>query len=81
LFGLYSLTLKMEAACSSETPVEFKESTRRHIPEDVTVEISGRAVLTGPETLCKGRWRHETRGQCPTSGFWAMCGNCEEVAG
>jgi hypothetical protein len=29
-------TLKMEAICSSETSVETKRTTRRHIPEDYT---------------------------------------------
>jgi hypothetical protein len=27
-------TLKMEAICSSETPIETKRTTRRYIPED-----------------------------------------------
>jgi hypothetical protein len=31
---LISLTLKMEAICSSETSVETQQTTRRHIPED-----------------------------------------------
>jgi hypothetical protein len=29
-------TLKMEAICSSETSVETRRTTRRHIPEDDT---------------------------------------------
>jgi hypothetical protein len=31
----YSLTLKMEAACSSEMSVDFQRTTRRDIPEDI----------------------------------------------
>jgi hypothetical protein len=30
----YSLTLKMEAICYSETSVDFQRTTRRYIPED-----------------------------------------------
>jgi hypothetical protein len=33
----YSSTLKMEAICSSETSVETRRTTRRHIPEDDTL--------------------------------------------
>jgi hypothetical protein len=33
-----SSTLKMEAICPSETSVETKRTTRRHIPEDDTLE-------------------------------------------
>jgi hypothetical protein len=29
----YFLTLKMEATCSSETPVDFQQNKRRHISE------------------------------------------------
>jgi hypothetical protein len=32
-----SLTLKMEAICSSETSVETQQTTQRHIPEDDTL--------------------------------------------
>jgi hypothetical protein len=32
-----SLTLKMEAICSSETSVVTQRTTRRHIPEDDTL--------------------------------------------
>jgi hypothetical protein len=31
-------TLKMEAICSSETSVESQRTTRRHIPEDDTLQ-------------------------------------------
>jgi hypothetical protein len=34
---LISSTLKMEAICSSETSVETRRTTRRHIPEDDTL--------------------------------------------
>jgi hypothetical protein len=34
---LISSTLKMEAICSSETSVETKQTTRRHIPEGDTL--------------------------------------------
>jgi hypothetical protein len=30
----YSSTLKMKAACSSETSVDFQQTTRRYIPEE-----------------------------------------------
>jgi hypothetical protein len=35
---LISSTLKMEAICSSETSVETQRTTRRHIPEDDTLQ-------------------------------------------
>jgi hypothetical protein len=34
----YSLTLKMEALCSSETLVDFQRTTQRYIPEDSTLQ-------------------------------------------
>jgi hypothetical protein len=37
LLKLFSSTLKMEAICSSETPVATQHTTRRHIPEDDTL--------------------------------------------
>jgi hypothetical protein len=33
----YFSTQKMEAICSSETPVDFQQATRRLIPQDKTV--------------------------------------------
>jgi hypothetical protein len=33
---VYSLILKMEAVCSSETPVNVNQTTQRHILEDNT---------------------------------------------
>lgn len=30
----YSLTLEMEAECSSETPADFYQTTRRYVSED-----------------------------------------------
>jgi hypothetical protein len=33
------LTLKMEAICSSETSVATQQTTRRHIPEDDTLQV------------------------------------------
>jgi hypothetical protein len=35
-----SSTLMMEAMCSSETSVETQRTTRRHIPEDDTLQFS-----------------------------------------
>jgi hypothetical protein len=37
LAGIISLTLKMEAICSSETSVATQQTTRRHTPEDDTL--------------------------------------------
>jgi hypothetical protein len=34
-----SSTLKMEAICSSETSVASQQTTQRHIPEDVTIQL------------------------------------------
>jgi hypothetical protein len=34
----YSSTLKMEATCSSETSADFRQTTRRYIPEDRTLQ-------------------------------------------
>jgi hypothetical protein len=41
LVGLldFSSTLKMEALCSSEKPVATQRTTRRHVPEDVTLQF------------------------------------------
>jgi hypothetical protein len=33
----YYLTLKKEATCSSETSVDFDRTTRRYVPEDITL--------------------------------------------
>jgi hypothetical protein len=33
----HSPILKMDATCSSETPVAFRQTTRRYIPEDRTL--------------------------------------------
>jgi hypothetical protein len=33
-----SLTLKMEATCTSETLIEFQRTTWRYIPEDRTLQ-------------------------------------------
>jgi hypothetical protein len=39
LAKIISSTMKMEAKCSSETSVETRETTRRHIPEDDTLYV------------------------------------------
>jgi hypothetical protein len=36
----YSSTLKMKETCSSETSVDFQQTTRRYIPEDRTLQYS-----------------------------------------
>jgi hypothetical protein len=38
---LISSALKMEAICSSEMSVETRRTTRRHIPEDDTLQLKG----------------------------------------
>jgi hypothetical protein len=38
LAEMFSSTLKMEAICSSETSVASQQTTRRHIPEDDTLQ-------------------------------------------
>jgi hypothetical protein len=44
----YSLRLKMEATCSSETSNDFQRTTRRYIPEDRTLHnvmvFEGRSI-------------------------------------
>jgi hypothetical protein len=35
----YCSNLKMEATCSSKTPVDFQRTTRRYIPEDRTLDM------------------------------------------
>jgi hypothetical protein len=40
-FSAHSLTLKMEIGRSSETLVNFCQTTRRHIPQDTTFTIPG----------------------------------------
>jgi hypothetical protein len=39
-YSTYSLTLKMEAICSSETSVDFQRTTQRYIPEESTLKKS-----------------------------------------
>jgi hypothetical protein len=39
LYLAYSSTLKMEATYSSETLVGFQQTTRRYIPEDITLYL------------------------------------------
>jgi hypothetical protein len=39
LLKLFSSTLKMEAVCSSETSVSTQHTTRRHIPENDTLQL------------------------------------------
>jgi hypothetical protein len=34
----YFSTMKMEAACSSQTSINFQRNTRRYIPEDITLQ-------------------------------------------
>jgi hypothetical protein len=36
----YSLTLKMEATCFSETSVDFQRTKRRYVPEDIQLFIT-----------------------------------------
>jgi hypothetical protein len=38
LASTYSLTLKMEATCSSETSADFQWTTRRYTPDDRTLD-------------------------------------------
>jgi len=45
LLPTFLLTLKMEAACSSETLVFYNNTTRRHNPEDRTRIPRGSSVL------------------------------------
>jgi hypothetical protein len=35
----YSLTLKMEAMCSSKTSVDFQQTTLQYVPEDSTLHV------------------------------------------
>jgi hypothetical protein len=37
----YSLTLKMETVCSSETSFDYQRTTLRYIPEDSTFQATG----------------------------------------
>jgi hypothetical protein len=39
-YSAYSSALKMEAMCSSETPVDFQRTTQLYIPEDSTFHIN-----------------------------------------
>jgi hypothetical protein len=42
---IISSTLKMEAICSSETSVATQQTTRRHIPEDGTLQTTIRRYV------------------------------------
>jgi hypothetical protein len=35
----YSLTLKLETACSSKMSVDFQRTTQHYIPEDITLQV------------------------------------------
>jgi hypothetical protein len=53
----YSLTLKMEATCTSEMSAEFQRITRRYIPEDKLTLYSRNDChfpLFGPEKNISG---------------------------
>jgi hypothetical protein len=41
----YSLILKMEAICSSETSIDYQRTTRRCIPEDVALHHSSHLLM------------------------------------
>jgi hypothetical protein len=45
-YSAYSSTLKMEAICSFETPVDFQRATRRYVPGDGALRISVPPAIT-----------------------------------
>jgi hypothetical protein len=47
----YFSTLKMEAICSSQTSVDFQQTTRRYIPEDGTLPTQITLMFVGSEPL------------------------------
>jgi hypothetical protein len=51
----YFSTLKMEAACSSETSVDIQRTTRRYIPEDRTL------LNHGCENLRSYKWKQKCK--------------------
>jgi hypothetical protein len=58
---MFSSTLKIEAICSSEES-SASQTTRRHIPEDDTLNIfNGSQALTSEQTVKQiGLWRIST---------------------
>jgi hypothetical protein len=48
----YSLTLKMEATCSSETLVDFQRTSQHYIPEDRTLFLQAGDVKIGFADWC-----------------------------
>jgi hypothetical protein len=52
----YSFTLKMEAICSSETPLEFLQTTLRHIPGGRTLHFSFHLPSSGMTPLLTRDW-------------------------
>jgi hypothetical protein len=63
----YSTTLKMEAACSTETLLDFQQTTRRYIPEDRTIHNhcseNLKSYITGHVCPRYLRIYHEERGK------------------
>jgi hypothetical protein len=47
--------LKMEATCSSETSVDFQQTTRRYIPEDTTSRLMSESSFP-PDKYVDLRW-------------------------
>jgi hypothetical protein len=55
-FSVYSLALKMEEICYSDTSVNHQQTTRRYIPKESAVQIITLMYVNGPVTL----WECET---------------------
>jgi hypothetical protein len=77
---VYSLTLKIEETCSSETSVDFQRTKRRYIPEDRTLLNHRCGNLKSYRILIvglKGIWKKAAR----TFFVVPFPGICIEVLG
>jgi hypothetical protein len=54
---VYSLILKKDVACSSETWVDFQRTAHCYIPDDRTLQINGRLFWTRYWTTSFHKWQ------------------------
>jgi hypothetical protein len=61
-YMIYSSTLKMEATCPSETPVDFYEATQHYNPEVYSIFVCKEYPFKKPYIRWACRWHSDKRG-------------------